>query len=344
MAGPTQQSLKTFIIPPGEAQVQYSADSLAFKVQNFERTTEGTLRSVVGPTPYEPLRDRVASALTAVGAYNNNLGESQTPHSIFHASLLGRQVSMLVARVGSLLYRHAGWQRGWEILDDGLSSEGRPDYPDQYVVLNGNIIWTNGVDQARIVDSDGSVALLGFTQIPSAPIGYGPVRKRDMQLGDEQYYPNHFGYSWNGRIGTPGDLLDGSEGSILAGTWYYHIQLEDDYGNLSATSPASNPIEIQTMQASPYDPQNGYDGGKWTVYDATIDDLTRQFLVQVGGDAPDNCTAIYVYRTPDTRHVDVTPRFVARIPNNREVMNPYNMADSAPLYAPGAPRCRQRHW
>lgn len=330
MAGPTRQSLKTFVIPPGEAQVQYSADSLAFKVSNFERSAEGTLKSVIGPTPYEPLRNRIASSKTAVGQYNNNLGESQTPHSLFHASLLGGQVDMLVARVGSLIYRHAGWQRGWEIIEDNLSSEARPDYPDQYTVLNGNIIWTNGVDQARVIDADGSVALLGFTQVPSAPIGVGPVRKRDMQLGDEQYYPNHFGYSWNGRIGTPGDLLDGAEGAILTGTWYYYVQMEDDYGNLSATSSVSNPVQIQAMQASPYDPQNGYDAEeeRWTVYDATIDDLTRQFLVQVSGDAPDHCMAIHIYRTPDTQHVDNTPRFVARVPNNREFMWPDNAADS----------------
>ena len=50
MAGPAQQSARTFIVPPGEAQVQYSASSLAFKIQNLEMTSEGTLASVLGPT------------------------------------------------------------------------------------------------------------------------------------------------------------------------------------------------------------------------------------------------------------------------------------------------------
>jgi hypothetical protein len=330
MAGPSQQQALTFIVPPGEAQVQYSASSLAYKVQNLELTPEGTLQSITGPTPYEPLRNRAPSTATSVGDTANSLGTTDTPHSIFHASILAGQVGLLVARVGTQLYRHAGWDRGWELIDTGLSSESRPQYPDQFVVLNDKIIWTNGVDQARLIGYDGTSALLGFTQIPSAPVGLGPTGKRDYQKGDEQYYPNAHGYSWGGRIGTPGNVLDGIEGSILAGTWYYYVQLEDSWGNLSATSPPSNPVNLETIQANPYDPVKGYDGDaeKWIVYDATIDDLTRQFIVQTGGSAPDHCTAIHLYRTSDTRNVDTTPRFLTRIANNRQAMYPDNKSDT----------------
>ena len=195
-----------------------------------------------------------------------------------------------------------------------------------------------GIDQARIIDPDGSSALLGFTQSPSAPSVSGPMAKRSFQKGDEQFFSNHFGYSFQGNIGTVGDLLDGSEGAVLSGAWYYYAQYEDSYGNLSGTSPMSNPVRIETIQASPYNPlpvkesffrRGGYeDDEEWVVYDATVDDLTRQFLVQTAGSAPDNCTAIHLYRTPDVKHVDVIPRFLARLPNNRSVLFPDNTADS----------------
>ena len=98
------------------------------------------------------------------------------------------------------------------------------------------------------------------------------------------------------------------------------------------------------MQASPYDPlvseqasflRGGLrEGGTaaeakdWIVYDAEIDDLTRQFFVQLSGGAPDNCVAIHLYRTPDTKNVDVTPRFLVRIPNGRETVYPDNFSDA----------------
>ena len=211
--------------------------------------------------------------------------------------------------------------------------------------MNDKVIWTNGLDQARIIEADGSVGLLGFTMAPSAPAASGPMTKRSFDIGDEQYYANHFGYSIQGRIGTVGDLLDGAEGAVLSGAWYYYAQYEDSYGNLSGTSSASNPVTIETIQASPYNPihtggdptgditifgrSSGFDATqKWIVHDTTVDDLTRQFLVQTAGDAPENCTAVWLYRTPDTKHVDVIPRFLVRIANNRSTMFPDNISDS----------------
>jgi hypothetical protein len=237
-------------------------------------------------------------------------------------------VNTLVVRAGTKLYRHCGWYRGWEEIDSGLSSEGRPGYPDQFVMLNDEIIWTNGIDQARIIDSDGSSTILGFTEMPSAPETRGPM----SQNQDATTYPNYYGYSWAGKIGTTGDSLQGQLSAILEGSWFYYVQYEDFFGNLSASSPPSTPVTLATIQSSPYSGSNTTD--VYTAFNANyvptsgaeLDDLTRQFLVEVSG-APDNAAAVRIYRTPDTKNVGIEPKFLIRLPNNREVAFPDNLSD-----------------
>ena len=323
MAGPAQQQTRRLVVPPGEAQRYYSAASLAFKVQNFTATPEGTITSVLGPTAYEPLRDYSAH----IGSdYVTAIYASDTPHGIFQTNLQGGLVDMLVIRAGSKIYRHAGWYRGWEILLTGLSSENRPRFPDQFTVLNDLVIWTNGIDRPQAIASDGSIANLGFAEIPAPPDTAGPM----SHLHDTANFPNYYGYSWPGRIGTVGDVLNGQSGSLLSGAWYYYLRYEDSYGNLSAPSPASRPVVLDTLSASP----NNGTGRGWgsllgeeDFYDAELADLTRQFAVMLP-EGPDECVAMHVYRTPDTKHVSTIPRFLTRVPNKRAMTYPDNMADS----------------
>ncbi len=77
MAGPAQTSSLKLIVPPGEAQVLYSSRTLAQKIQNFELTQDGTLKSVVGPAIYEPVRKEGSGILLS------------DMHGIFHAALMG---------------------------------------------------------------------------------------------------------------------------------------------------------------------------------------------------------------------------------------------------------------
>ena len=320
MAGPARQQTIKLIVPPGEAQVQYSAASLAYKVQNFETTPEGTLTTVVGPTVYEPERSKVVES-TTVGDYTQRFDTSDIPHSIFHTMLSGGLSDTLIIRMGSRLYRHAGWYRGWEILADDLSSDDRAEFPDQFTVLSNQIIWTNGVDNARVIRANGQVSPLGFTEIPAAPSAEGP--RSDSQ--DANGYPNRFGYFWPGRIRTVGDVLSGQTGALLSGTWYYHVRFEDINGNLSAPSPASNPCSLRTMQASPM--KRSWFTGDNEGFSAELDDLTKQFLV-TSPEAPEHCVAVHIYRTPDTKHASTIPRFLTRVPNNRECFLPDNFGDS----------------
>lgn len=294
MAGPDNQQTKQFIIPPGEMQTNYAPGQLAQKIVNFEASLDNTLATVEGPTIYEPQRGPFDPASV--------FGEM---HGIFHASLMGGTADVLLVRSGTKLYRHAGWARNWEEIYDGLTSDTRPTYPDQFLVLNDKIIWTNGIDIPLVIDAHGAVHPLGFSQTPSAPSVYGPAQYLDKQ----HFYPNAAGYSWRGDIGTPGDVLNGTSGAILDGAWSYVVQYEDIYGNLSAPSPTSMVVSIRTIQADPIVINDGDDQTG-----ATIDDLTRQFLLRLTGIGPDHTVATHVYRTPDTRRASTIHRFLVRLP------------------------------
>jgi hypothetical protein len=321
MAGPTNQQTVRLIIPPGEAQAQYSATGLAQKVQNFEQTPEGTLKSVVGPCLYEPERvggQELVAALTT---------DNKEHYGVFHCNPKGDTVDLLIVRAGDTLYKHEGSIRDFTALVGGLSTDDSPRFPDQFVFLNNLIIWTNGVDRARTISFEGQVTPLGFStnEIPASPEAYGP---RNAPLTQKKnYYPNSHGYSWPGRIGTLGDVLDGQTGSVLGGSWYYHIQYEDLHGNLSALSLPSAPASISTAQSQPPIPiDNDFDSYRGD--SSEIDDLLKQFLVETSGDGPAHCIATRIYRTPDTRHDSVEPRLLVRVPGRSGVMFPDNLADT----------------
>lgn len=305
MAGPDNQQTKQFIIPFGEATANYTPSELATKIINFEATVEATLATVRGPTIYEPARGP-SDPSTVFGEM----------HGIFHANLMGGTSDTLLVRSGTKLYRHAGWDRNWEEIYSGLTSDFRPNYPDQFLVLNDKIIWTNGIDYPLIIDGHGSVHPLGFSQTPSAPSIYGP----QTLPSKSSFYPNAGGYSWRGDIGTPGDVLSGVQGAVLDGSWFYYVQYEDLYGNLSAPSPPSNQAVIRTQQANPFVPANTGDiADSGTLTGAEIDDLTRQFFVRLTATGPDHTVAVNVYRTPDTLRGSTAPRLLARF-SGRESM------------------------
>ena len=307
MAGPAQTQSIQLVIPPGEAQVLYSAASLAHKIQNLELTQEGTLRSVVGPALYEPSR---------TNSYSDTLG---TVHGIFHAGLGGGVADTLLVRGGSTLWQHEGSSRGWLPIATGLSDDHRGLYPDQFLTLNNKIIYTNGIDRALVINSEGYAFPLGFAKVPGAPFGEGPQQTPPSSRLSN--YSNDFGYSWPGKIGTVGDILDGQTGAVLAGGWYYFVQWEDLFGNLSQPSAPSNLVSMSTIQADPF-------GGDTEAMNAELDDLTRQFLVRLEGDGPDHCVAFRLYRTPDVKRTGTIPQLLVRIPNSRQVIYPDNIPDS----------------
>lgn len=329
MAGPSNQQPIDMIIPAGEAQVIFSATLLARKILNFESTPEGTLRSVVGPTFYEPKRlletpgsqfdeDQYQAVLESEGSSGSSVDKG---HGIFHAGLLGGIGDTLIVRGGRKLYRHHGWSRSFEELTipNTLTTEPRALYPDQFLVMNDKIIWTNGIDRALTISADGMVVPLGFAQVPTAPIVDGPQQPAPEDR--DGLYPNSLGYSWAGGIGTYGDLLDGFTGAVRAGAWYYYCQYEDVHGNLSQPSAESNVVLIESIQADPLELMDDDATG------AEIGDLTRQFMVRVAGGGPDHCVAKHIYRTKDTKNNDAVPQLVVRVPGKSQVLFSDTKAD-----------------
>jgi hypothetical protein len=348
VAGPTRQSTNTVIIPPGEGRQTYSSVALAWYVENLELDEDSSLKSVVGPSAL-----RIASA-----ASNNTGSEPPTdvitrfenpvfgsgygfpayatlgarPHSIYSANLLNGSAHTTVYRFGRDLIRFRGGSDDPdEVLVSDLSSVSNPRFPDQYVTLGNNIIWSNGVDRARVITFSGSSFELGYDHPADTPVISGPAKPDFDEV--PQYYPNAVGYSWPGRIGTPGDVLTGREGALLNGTWYYYVQYEDLFGNLSPFSAASEPVFLHANQADPFQSVN--EDGKLRS-DTTrsgsqgteIDDLTRRFLVRAGGDAPEQTVAIRLFRTADTKYTENVPRFLARIPCAAQFAYDDNKADS----------------
>ena len=354
MAGPTRQTTNTVIIPPGEGRRSYSPVSLAWYVENLEVENGDALRSIVGPSilriksnverevsppPYRQGTNYPDADIGSRTFPNFGFKGGARPHSIFSANLLNGSAHTLLYRFGTTLYRFLGGEDSRdETLVTTLSTSKNPRFPDQYVQLGNNIVWTNGEDRARVIQFNGNVFELGYQHSAETPLISGPTQPDFDEI--PQYYPNSVGYSWPGRIGTPGDVLSGRDGSLLNGAWYYYFQYEDLLGNLSAFSSPSEPASIHSNQAEPfvsvepdgtpkYMADSSYGGTKIQAAQGTeIDDLTRRFLVRCGGEAPEQTVAIRIYRTPDTKHVDNTPRFLARIPGSSAFAHDDNKSDS----------------
>ena len=196
MAGPTRRALGTYVVPPGEAQVQYAPSALAYKIQNLEWTPEGTLRSIRGFCQYEP--DRGGSqygyaAGTPVGYVlsrgpTESQGVGRRIHGVFHANLLDGKAPTLVVRAGPNLYMHAGWYRSWIKLTvtsnstHYLTSDHRMVPPDHFVVVNDQIIWSNGIDRPLVISHNGLVVPLGFKYAPGMPVVDGPAYSLREQI------------------------------------------------------------------------------------------------------------------------------------------------------------------
>jgi len=392
LASPAQQQVLQWVIPPGQAEVQYSPQALGQHVQNFGVTRDGTLRTIPLITPYEIASDRKASISEGywpqetgcpevlTEGYDGWTYSCSTPlGTVFHARLFDKCADMLFVSAGSKLYLHKPWNTGGTggssyaeegvyhqpnflpVLTDltALTSDqqkltGPVTFPHQFVVFNDFVIFNNGLDQAHIITPEGTAFKLGFRDIPSAPIAEGPTGV-DI-VGRDSFYPNSHGYSWEGNIGTAGDMLSGDGGGVLAGHFIYHVQYEDQFGNRSATSSRSNAVHIQPHSANPI--RGGSDGVEGIIakleetLGLEIKDVQRQFLLRCSlpdhtpiGSQADNSwvtsgvsiketarasdvVAVNIYRTPDIDNVGPTPRLVTRLSAAGDFDFPDNVPDA----------------
>lgn len=319
MPSPPQYALLEFEAPYGESTNTYAPANLARRVKNLERTPQGTLRSVRGPCPYEPDR----------GGGNFVFGRI---HGVFHAGLKGGKAPTLIVRAGTKLYRHAGWDRTFEELESGLSDDNTIRQVDQFVVMNDNIIWSNGIDRPRVITYQGAVFPLGFTETPGAPFPEGPTvtPSADSNEGVDRStsWPNDLGYSWPGNKGTLGDVRNPTEGSVLGSAHYYYEQWQDQFGNLSPLSARSAAVLINPQSSQETYTAQTTGNNALGMQGVLVDDLLRQFVVRMSGTAPNHVTGRRVYATPDTRNVGTTPGLLTVHEGVRPVVIPDRWADA----------------
>lgn len=307
-AGPTGQSTIRATLPAGMSRKSGNT-SLAWRIENLMRDTDGSLRSVRGPCPWE---QGAPGAAPTYGAF----------HGAVH---LQAPRDLLIIRTGDKLRAHAGWNRDYITLVSGLSDDANPKYPDSFSVLNGQVIWTNGIDRARVILPDGTTFVLGFSHAPSAPTVESPATTDGDDTSRINYYSNSGGYSFWGRIGTVGDEISQVEGKLLRGAWFYYVQFKDMLGNLSPLSPSSNAASVFPQSAIQHTDPYDYSSDNMQ---EEVDDLTRQFLVRLTGDTPTHAVEWLLHRTPDTLNVGFQPRLVDVIPGSAETLYPDSTPDA----------------
>lgn len=234
---------------------------IAERVENFEVTEEGTLRSIRGPTPFLP--ETTGFAYPSYGRM----------YGVFHALLQNGQRDITLVHTGEELWVFSGYKQVWEVLLTqglGFSDDNRARFPTQFEATpTGIVIVPQGRGSSRAYFYDGEVILpLGYSQTPGTPSGLGPetpageensrnantegysIRRYTMnRTEDTESQHGHFG---TGRIGTvmpaPGAVF---QGWVMSGYWRAAVQWIDRWGNLSPISGRSGAISIDQRSSKP---------------------------------------------------------------------------------------------
>jgi hypothetical protein len=165
---------------------------VASSIENFRVTREGSLRSVVGPTPYLP---KYKNAQVDQTPAKKGVENYTTMHGIFHALVGNGQRDILLLHVGKELWVFEGWSKCWRPLISAtntfaqiqvdLHDDVRSRSPTQFVATpNGVVIIPQAEGDRRPYFYDGEVILpLGYSEIPSAPTPHGPTSSSSHDSG-----------------------------------------------------------------------------------------------------------------------------------------------------------------
>jgi len=315
MPGPTLQ----FALPSSESGKVYAPADMAWRVENFALTPEGTLRSVRGPAPIIP-------------DYGSGYPYPGRVHGVFHALLDSGMRDVLLVRSGSSLYTQAGWNRDLNLLQAGLSDDPLARYPDCFVEVGSKVVWSNGIDAPLVYDGY-TLKTLGHDHPPSSPTVQGPADT------GHPVFRNNGGYSHPGKIGIIGDVFTTNSGALLDASWTWYVQLEDVFGDLSPLSAGTSARLRQDLTQSQYwldynlypdtDPDTSSPPvtpnqplGRLSV---SFDDLTRQFVLTDISNGQQGIVARHIYRTAAN---ESTPRFLVRIPDQVTTVYPDNTPDA----------------
>tara|TARA_R100000654_G_scaffold27339_3_gene51383 strand:- start:10320 stop:12671 length:2352 start_codon:yes stop_codon:yes gene_type:complete len=287
------------------------SNEIAQEILNMRPTQEGTLRSIIGPATYVPLKTELNlqtstiapgtqppstdnADLSGRGIDNNYPIYGKTQHGIFHAHLHNTERSILLLHTGDELWEFRGWKRNWrKILSPtagihglrySLYDDTSPRFPTQFENTGNGIVIVPQEGRSFFYDGH-TIAPLGFTEIPTTPMGRGPGSTNagaknlgatsGTRVSDATKGVNNTNYAHSGlymgapednesgmthgfgkcRIGTTNpyvtDVEDAkySAGMLDSGEWRCRVQFVDKFGNLSALSEPSDPVTIDRQGA-----------------------------------------------------------------------------------------------
>ena len=178
-------------------------DKIAARITNMVATTDGSLRSVIGPAPYLPWvgvpRDEAQgdaaggeAAALGLSRAHNYFKDYNEMHGICHAVIQNGTREILLIHTGKEIWSFEGWERGWRVLlgpggykpgdstklsvrykTSGILNDRAAVAPTQFEVTPTGVVIAPQGDRAYFYDGV-VVAPLGYDQIPGAPQGLGP--------------------------------------------------------------------------------------------------------------------------------------------------------------------------
>ena len=184
------------LFPRVESGSLLAPDKVAARITNMVSTTEGSLKSVIGPAPYLPWIDAAPVGVgdSAGATAHNYFDDYNDTHGIFHAVIAGGTREIFLLHSGKEIWSFEGWERGWRVIlgpgerglyvpgstqidvrykTSGIANDSVARAPTQFEAApNGVIIVPQG-DRAYFYDGV-VVAPLGYNSVPGAPQGLGP--------------------------------------------------------------------------------------------------------------------------------------------------------------------------
>ena len=168
----------------------FLSNDVAQRIENMIPTSEGALRTVVGPAALVDDGDnrRPASKSSADPTEPVYL---RFQHGIFHCQLNSDQRDVLLLHTGGQLWEFTGWTRGWRRLlapsgvdaigrTDTLPNTTQPSFPTQFESVGNGVIIVPQDHRAYFYDGY-RIAPLGFDRKPSPPLPRGPANGQARQ-------------------------------------------------------------------------------------------------------------------------------------------------------------------
>lgn len=244
-------------------------DDIGARVSNLCPTEEGTLRSVEGPLPLLPDYATGGAPASATEA-DVTVPQYGDTHGVFHATLgQGGPRDILLVHTGTEIWEFEGWNRGWSKLigfsaatetAEILNSK-RPDFPTQFEATQNGIVIVP--QNARAYFYDGTtIAPLGYTEAPGAPVGHGPSNSLDIPdyAGVTDVIPNADEVTsgkptFRRKSGTNDadyarDALQGRPTGMIASFGHGRLGLTRNPTNFAGAGTIVNPVDLPARGTS----------------------------------------------------------------------------------------------